>query len=552
MVRHYAASILLVCILCLIHFPGSQNFTIESGDRDDHYGGLRDGFLFGHFAFPEATSNYTTLASIESVVFNCLDKGSAQYAMLKFFSVLNLNLVDVAALTPAFPRDEQISHILNGCTPLGKTFGNGMKELLYHVALAVWPWNYYVLKNYGFDLEWHGYVSVARALYRGCLDLQPFERGCALHGAFSAPPLLRSERLVYDIYLRVLAEAHAILQTNYGRIVTVKYGNNGGTGGGGNGITGSDIGDTGPGQGRGPGSRGGEVYEAMLWVPHGNDLERDPQYNLRELQLHYQYMGLLPGILAEAYSLCLVHLYPSLAKYIPPPIPPPPLPIATTDSKRTEADPTLSDDDGVNSAGGISTKTRASTRASTRARTRTRVRTKKVRLGVVSEHEGNSSPGLCVTRIFDHLMTTQPLHHHHNNNNNHNVVISDSDAAVIDRVGDGNVDDGNDANNHYDDDDGDDRTLVVLELVFFCRENPVTVFSEVLQRVADKVVIIDHMDLDGTRNMIASERLDVLLYLALPTEKFTVFLSAARLAPVQVRSLRGGRLSYRVVHPSSL
>ena len=41
-----------------------------------------------------------------------------------------------------------------------------MKELLYHVALAVWPWNYYVLKNYGFDLEWHGYVSVARALYR--------------------------------------------------------------------------------------------------------------------------------------------------------------------------------------------------------------------------------------------------------------------------------------------------------------------------------------------------------------------------------------------------
>ena len=45
------------------------------------------------------------------------------------------------------------------------------------------------------------------------------------------------------------------------------------------------------------------------------------------------------------------------------------------------------------------------------------------------------------------------------------------------------------------------------------------------------------MDLDGTRRAIASERLDVLLYLALPTEKFTVFLSAARLAPVQVRSI---------------
>ena len=126
MVRSYASSILLVCILCLIHLPGSRNFTIENSNRDDHYGGLRDGFLFGQFAFPEAASNYTTLAAIQPVVFGCLDRVSAQYAMLKFFSVLNLNLVDVAALTPAFPRDEQISHILNGCTPNGKTFGNGM------------------------------------------------------------------------------------------------------------------------------------------------------------------------------------------------------------------------------------------------------------------------------------------------------------------------------------------------------------------------------------------------------------------------------------------
>ena len=55
------------------------------------------------------------------------------------------------------------------------------------------------------------------------------------------------------------------------------------------------------------------------------------------------------------------------------------------------------------------------------------------------------------------------------------------------------------------------------------------------------MVIIDHMDLDGTRNTLAQERLDVLLYLALPTEKFTVFLSAARLAPVQVRLILTAR-----------
>ena len=37
------------------------------------------------------------------------------------------------------------------------------------------------------------------------------------------------------------------------------------------------------------------MHDAVLWVPYGSDLDRDPQFNLRELQLHYQYMGLLPG-----------------------------------------------------------------------------------------------------------------------------------------------------------------------------------------------------------------------------------------------------------------
>ena len=179
-------------------------------------------------------------------------------------------------------------------------------------------------------------------------------------------------------------------------------------------------------------------------------MDRDPQYNLRELQLHYQYMGLLPGtvlctsiyptipinlpslsltliptptlppascllpvsgILAEAYSLCLLHLYPSLGKYIPPPPPSPPLP--PTAAASSSAEPTLSTDEkkeekkkgeemerrplpseqrhskstgsdnsdiGVNNASGRGART-----------ARARIRT--VRLGIVSEHEGNSSPG---------------------------------------------------------------------------------------------------------------------------------------------------------------
>lgn len=49
-----------------------------------------------------------------------------------------------------------------------------------------------------------------------------------------------------------------------------------------------------------------------------------------------------------------------------------------------------------------------------------------------------------------------------------------------------------------------------------------------------QVIYVEHDDLDGTRAAVVGEQLDVLLYLALPTEKFTVFISAARLAPVQV------------------
>jgi hypothetical protein len=117
-----------------------------------------------------------------------------------------------------------------------------------------------------FPSQWHGHVSMARALYRACLDLRPDERGCALHGAFAAPPMLRHERQVtapihpfpyprpspclnplspmqaYALYLRVLADAHAVLATRY------------------------------------PDAPG----------PGVDDRDADPQLNVRELQLHYQ------------------------------------------------------------------------------------------------------------------------------------------------------------------------------------------------------------------------------------------------------------------------
>lgn len=255
----------------------------------------------------------------------------------------------------------------------------------------MWPWNSYAVKNYGYDLEWHGHVDVARALYRSCMHLHPWERGCALHGAFAAPPLLRDERHAYDIYIRVLAEAYDIINTVFVRPAV--------------GTSGGSL-----------DSNSSSVVAEEQWAVIGGSLDRDPQLNVRELQLHYQYMGVLPGVLAEAYSLCLLHLYPVLAQCIPPPVPV--FPPAT-----------------LSIAADVSPQPK-----------RSAVRV--VRLGVFSEHEGNSSPGLCVTRIFDHLMSAQASSNH--------------------KAGTG-------------------TGTVRIHLVFFCRVKPVTVFAEVMQRVADKV-----------------------------------------------------------------
>jgi len=158
-----------------------------------------------------------------------------------------------------------------------------------------------------------------------------------------------------------------------------------------------------------------------------------------------------------------------------------------------------------------------------------------VRLGLVSEHEGNSSPGLCLTRLFEVLLTDQHLHVQPGarallgTKRPHRAALTDRNprapqATLNPDHGHGEGAPAPEA----------PAPAVIIELVFFCRVDPVTVFSEVMQRVAAKVVFIDHRDLAGAQTAIAEEKLDVLLFIALPTEKFTVFLSAARLAPVQV------------------
>jgi hypothetical protein len=147
--------LLLAHLLALLP-RGSQPFTIEPDylDENDAVGADRTAFRFGHFAFPEARTTYTgSLANVHAAVAACVGEHHAPYATLKFDTAAGLNPVDVARFTPPHVPDEDLSHALNGCQPAQEGTNNGVKELMYQVALAVWPWNTYAVKNYAYDLE---------------------------------------------------------------------------------------------------------------------------------------------------------------------------------------------------------------------------------------------------------------------------------------------------------------------------------------------------------------------------------------------------------------
>ena len=146
-----------------------------------------------------------------------------------------------------------------------------------------------------------------------------------------------------------------------------------------------------------------------------------------------------------------------------------------------------------------------------------------IRLGVVAEHEGNSSPGICLVKVLELLAANGHINDDENRHENIDENIDKNDDNKKDT-------DKNKSNNDHIKHNNDN---VKIELIFFNRPNPISFFSYILSPVS-KVVPIDHLDLEGARRLIAAERVDILLYMALPTEKFTTFLSQSRLAPVQV------------------
>jgi hypothetical protein len=130
---------LLLLFLCLPR--RAEFFTIEKSYGQNHNEDLlvakSTGFQLGQFKFDDAVHRFTNASSILSVVASCVEHQFAEFAVLKFLSVKNLNLVEAAAVSIADTNSEALSHVLNGCTPTWKGFDNGMKELLYHVSMVL-------------------------------------------------------------------------------------------------------------------------------------------------------------------------------------------------------------------------------------------------------------------------------------------------------------------------------------------------------------------------------------------------------------------------------
>ena len=82
-----------------------------------------------------------------------------------------------------------------------------------------------------------------------------------------------------------------------------------------------------------------------------------------------------------------------------------------------------------------------------------------------------------------------------------------------------------------------------IDIVFIDRIGLNTVFALEMRNIATKTILLDENDIDLSMKNILDLHLDVLLYLALPTEKFSALISLTRLAPIQ--------LFYGIGHPLS-
>jgi hypothetical protein len=107
---------------------------------------------------------------IQEVLFECFnDIHTIANIYLLFESRRNMNLIEIANISSRSEYYFQISHTINGCT-VNKS--KHIKLLLWHISLALWPWNSYSIWNIGYVLEWDGCIGVVLDMYSQVLDQQ--------------------------------------------------------------------------------------------------------------------------------------------------------------------------------------------------------------------------------------------------------------------------------------------------------------------------------------------------------------------------------------------
>jgi len=205
----------------------------------------------------------------------------------------------------------------------------------------------------------------------------------------------------------------------------------------------------------------------------------DPVMDIRELPLNPQYTGANANAMYALWSMILVELYPSLSSSI--------LPMQ----------------------GRISSGQRTGEKLV-------------IKLGIVSESGSNSSPLLCFFPILEAMLAASPHIHMH-----YFAREEDRFAPYI----------------------FEQRVREVATEVSFLASNnlqvgvvPTVCLSCVWLCNSFLCLVVLYL-VQAAREAIAAADVDILLYLALPTEKFTFLLAHARLAPVQ--------LQYGVGHPLS-
>ena len=174
---------LLLLIYSLLHH--AEAFTIEKSygnDGQSHFRDVRlanwDGFKIGQFMFVEAAHRFNNASAILPIVASCVEQNFAEFAVLKFLSVKNLNLVEAAAVSIADTNSESLSHVQNGCTPTGKGFDNGMKELLYHVSMVL---NHFFCRACPILTAWshtHPPITLRLPLFLACTGRMAVELLC--------------------------------------------------------------------------------------------------------------------------------------------------------------------------------------------------------------------------------------------------------------------------------------------------------------------------------------------------------------------------------------